>query len=306
MKIEKKTIITDIEGERLDKYLKDMFPKYSRSFIQHMIKEGYIRVNDRLVDNDYKIKIGETVTVKMVPLPSEHIESENIPLNIIYRDEDIIIINKPSGMVVHPACGNYKGTLVNALLYHFKQFSCFDNISRAGIVHRLDKDTSGIMVVAQTEQAVNSLSKQFEKRKVKKTYLALVVGRMSNPKGVIEAPLGRKYLDRRKMAVSCVDGKQAITEFRVKERFKNYTLLEVSPQTGRTHQIRVHLAHIGFPILGDKEYGISETNLSLNIPRQLLHAYSLGFYHPRDEKWVEFSAPLQSDFKEVLLRFRHK
>ncbi len=304
MEIERKSLISDRDGERIDKYLKDLFPQYSRSFIQHMLREGYIRVGDRVVPNDYKVKSGELISVEMRPLPSEHIEPEKIPLDIVHSDKDLIVVNKPAGMVVHPGCGNYKGTLVNALLYHYKQLSLFDNISRAGIVHRLDKERSGVMVVAKTETALNSLAKQFENRDVKKVYLALVIGRMENPYGTIEAPLGRRYKDRRKMAVSIVDGRKAITKFKVKERFRNYTLLELYPHTGRTHQIRVHLAHIGFPVIGDKEYGHQDKENFANVKRQLLHAYILGFHHPKRNEWVEFKAPLPSDFKKALSYLR--
>ena len=304
MEIEKREIISDRDGERIDKYLKDLFPQYSRSFIQHMLREGYIRVGDKPVPNDYRIKKGELISVEMRPLPSEHIEPEKIPLNIIHSDRDLIVVNKPAGMVVHPGCGNYKGTLVNALLYHFKELSSFDNISRAGIVHRLDKETSGVMVVAKTERALNSLAKQFEKRDVKKVYWALVFGRMENPTGTIDAPLGRRYQDRRRMAVSTVGGRKAITKFKVKERFQDYTLLELYPETGRTHQIRVHLAHIGFSVIGDKEYGQQDKPDFGDVKRQLLHAYMLGFHHPAIDEWMEFEAPLPPDFKKALSYLR--
>jgi len=266
-----------------------------------MIVEGDVLVNDEAVSPHYKVKEKDVVTIRVPAAKPHRAFPEKIPLDIIYEDEAVILVNKPAGMVVHPACGNYSGTLVNALLYHFPALASgeFPDINRVGLVHRLDKDTSGVMVVAKNSASLTRLAKQFENKKVEKTYLALVFGKIVNPEGSIEAPVGRKITDRRKMAVTSISSRQAITRFRVREILGDFTLLDVSPKTGRTHQIRVHLAHIGHPVVGDVEYG-SVAPKNLGVRRQLLHAYKLGFIHPVKKDWVEFTAPLPNDFKKVI------
>lgn len=293
------------KGKRLDLYLSSSFPGYSRSSVQKMIEGGDILVNGKSVSRHYKVKGNDVITVNLPSVKPHRALPENIPLDIIYEDEVIIVLNKPAGMVVHPACGNYSGTLVNALLYHFPCLASgkFPDINRVGLVHRLDKGTSGVMVVAKNTTSLSHLAKQFEDKKVEKVYMALVFGKIINPEGSIEAPVGRKITDRKKMAVTTISSRQAITDFKVCEILGDFTLLEVRPRTGRTHQIRVHLAHIGYPVVGDIEYGHpAPDNWRLN--RQLLHAYKLGFVHPISKEWMEFTAPLPREFKRIIARLR--
>jgi 23S rRNA pseudouridine1911/1915/1917 synthase len=293
------------KGKRLDLYLSSSFPGHSRSSLQKMIAEGDILVNDRSVPRHYKVKEKDVITINLPPVNPHRAFPEEIPLDIIYEDEAIIVINKPAGMVVHPACGNYSGTLVNALLYHFPSLASgkFPDINRVGLVHRLDKDTSGVMVVAKNSTSLSLLARQFEDKKVEKVYLALVFGKIINPEGNIEAPVGRKITDRRKMAVTSISGRQAITHFKVQEILGDFTLLEVRPKTGRTHQIRVHLAHIGHPVVGDEEYGRPAPQ-NWGVSRQILHADKLGFIHPVRKEWVEFTAPLPKEFIKVIAKLR--
>ena len=293
------------KGKRLDLYLSSSFPRRSRNSLQKMIVQGDILVNDRIVSRHYKVKEKDVVTINLPPAKPHKAFPEKIPLNIIYEDKAVIVLNKPAGMVVHPACGNYSGTLVNALLYHFPGLTRrkFPDINRVGLVHRLDKDTSGVMVVAKNNTSLAHLAKQFENKKVEKVYLALVSGKMVNPEGSIEAPVGRKITDRRKMAVTSIKSRQAITDFTVHEILGDFTFLEVRPKTGRTHQIRVHLAHIGHPVVGDSEYGRPAPE-NLRVSRQLLHAYKLGFIHPVKKDWVKFTAPLPKEFKKVITQLR--
>jgi len=295
------------KGKRLDLYLSSSFPGHSRNSLQKMIVEGDILVNGQTVPRHYKVKEKDVVTINLPPVKPHRAFPEKIPLNIIYEDEAIIVLDKPAGIVVHPACGNYSGTLVNALLYHFPGLASreFPDINRVGLVHRLDKETSGVMVVAKNSASLSRLAKQFEDKKVEKVYIALVFGRIINPEGSIEAPVGRKITDRRKMAVTSIRSRQAITHFKVREILGDFTLLDVSPKTGRTHQIRVHLAHIGHPVVGDVEYGRPAPE-NWAVGRQLLHAYKLGFVHPVKKEWVEFTAPLPKEFKKVIAKLKKK
>ena len=293
------------KGKRLDLYLSSSFPRRSRNSLQKMIAEGNILVNDRVVSRHYKVKEKDVITINLPTVKPHKAFPEKIPLNIIYEDKAIIVLNKPAGMVVHPACGNYSGTLVNALLYHFPGLGRgkFPDINRVGLVHRLDKDTSGVMVVAKNDTSLSLLAKQFENKEVEKVYLALVFGKIVNPEGSIEAPVGRKITDRRKMAVTSIRSRQASTDFTVREILGDFTFLEVRPKTGRTHQIRVHLAHIGHPVVGDSEYGRPAPE-NWGVNRQLLHAYKLGFIHPVKKDWVKFNAPLPREFKKVIAQLR--
>ncbi|MGB9813097.1 MAG: RluA family pseudouridine synthase [Thermovenabulum sp.] len=291
-------VVEELDAKkRLDVYLTEKLKETSRSYIQKGIEEGWIKVNGKQSKPNYKVKKGDMVIAE-IPEPKKYsIEPEPIPLDIIYEDKDIIIINKPRGMVVYPAPGNYSGTLVNALLYHTKDLSGINGILRPGIVHRLDKDTSGVMVVAKNDRAHRNLVVQFKEKKVKKTYLALVFGVIVEEKATIDAPIGRHPIKRTEMAV-IEDGKKAVTHFKVLERFKDYTFLELNLETGRTHQIRVHMSFIGHPIVGDPIY--SKKKNPFNIKGQALHSFRLGLWHPSTEKFMVFEAPLPEDLKQIL------
>ena len=259
----------------------------SRSQVKKLIEEGLVAVNSLSSKPSYKIKPDDRVRV-IVPPPKElAVHPENIPLDIVYEDDDIIVIDKPKGMVVHPAPGNWRGTLVNALLYHCKRLSSLGSPLRPGIVHRLDKDTSGLIVAAKNDAAYKSLCKQFKDRSVDKTYEALVHGVIKNNEGVISARLGRHPVHRKKMAViETSRSREAITHYKVIQRFKKYSLVEVKIKTGRTHQIRVHMSHIGHPVVGDPTYGKKKEDPA--VKGQLLHAKKLGFVHPKTGEYVEF------------------
>lgn len=285
-----KELTVDIPGERLDVYLAKKFSDYSRSYFQRLIKTGEVLVNGVKASPHHELHHEDKISVNFV-CESKEILKEDIPLDIIYEDKDLLIINKSPGMVVHPACGHESGTLVNAVLgYSKSKFQPY-------LVHRLDKDTSGVIVLAKNEKSKNSLMKQFQNRKVKKVYLAAVKGYVSEDRGSIEAPLGRSPKDRKKIEVSPSADKPAATDFKVLERNRDYSLLEVYPFTGRTHQIRSHMAYIGHPIIGDVTYGGPDKIDGIHVGRQMLHAYKITFRHPSKAKSVEFSAKLPADFK---------
>lgn len=295
-------IVQDDEGIRIDSYLTKIIDGVSRSYIQKLIKEGRVLVNDNEIKARYIVNAGDHISVNFPPKKEEKPVPENLHLDIIYEDEYIAIVNKPAGMVVHPAPGNESNTLVNALLFHIDKLYTGNDIKRPGIVHRLDKDTSGIMVVAKDEIAYNSLIQQFKNRSVKRIYLALVHGILDRDQGTIIAPIGRHPVDRKKMAVVNENSKEAITKFKVVERFDKYTLVMASLITGRTHQIRVHMAYIKHPIVGEKLY--SRRKNDFGIKTQLLHAYKLGLIHPNSGDYMEFKAELPKDFKELLTSLR--
>jgi 23S rRNA pseudouridine1911/1915/1917 synthase len=292
------------EKRRVDVFLAEKLQNISRTFIKKGIEDGWIKVNSDIVKPHYKLKENDEITARIPPPQKLSLVPENIPLDIIFEDGDIIVVNKPRGMVVYPAPGNFSGTLVNALLYHTKDLSGINGVARPGIVHRLDKDTSGAMVVAKNDLAHQSLAKQLKNRQMKKIYWALVWGRVSEDKATINAPIGRHPLKRTEMAVTTKNSREAITHFKVLERFSEYTLLEVRLETGRTHQIRVHMKYIGHPIVGDPVY--SRKKSPFNIEGQALHAFKLGLYHPRTGEFMEFEAPLPEDFAGILnfLRMR--
>ncbi len=289
----------DAEELRLDKFLARELPQYSRSFLA----KCKLFVNSKLAKVAMKVSAEDFVEVKVPPLKKLKILPENIPLSILHEDAEILVIEKPSGMISHPTDhgGNVAGTLVNALLYHSRDLPGEKN--RAGLVHRLDKETSGVMVVAKTEEARKSLSKQFAERKVKKKYLALVVGKLKNSRGRIEAPIGRDSKDhtRRKISIS-PNSREAITEFVVREEFQNASLLEVKILTGRTHQIRVHFNSIRHPVAGDTVYGYKKAGI--DVPRMFLHSWKLEITHPKTSKKMEFISPLPTDLESVLKRLR--
>ncbi len=288
-------------GQRLDQHLSSSDLGLSRSYVQKLVKDGQVKVNDKPSKASYRLKKDDRITIFIPPPKKLEVKPENIPLRIIYEDDDLIVVNKPSGMVVHPAAGNFSGTLVNALLFHCKNLSGIGGVLRPGIVHRLDKNTSGLLVVAKNDRAHLSLSKQIKERTIKRRYVALVHGRMERDEGIIEARMGRHPVHRKKMAViekSELKSKEAITHYKVSERFKNYTLVEVELKTGRTHQIRVHMSSIGHPVVGDSTYG--RAGNEFGVKRQLLHAKVLGFVHPVTGEHIEFKAELPEDFRRVL------
>ncbi len=287
-------------GERLDKWLARQLPGYSRTEIQRWIKEGLVRVNGRASKPGYKLESGDVVEVDVpAPVPYEGVKPEPIPLNVLYEDEDVIVIDKPAGMVVHPAPGHASGTLVNALLYHFPDLEGIGGVERPGIVHRLDKDTSGLILVAKNSRAHRELQRQFKAREIEKAYLALVEGHLQPKVGRIEAPIGRDKRHRKRMAV-VRDGREAITEYTVIAYYDDYTLVEVRPLTGRTHQIRVHFAFIGHPLAGDTVYGWRKQKLKPWLRRHFLHAYRIRFRLPSTGQWVEFTSPLSEDLQHIL------
>lgn len=308
------TVTEKHAGKRLDMFISHHEPHISRNRIQTLIKEGLARVSGNIEKPGYKVKPGELITLNLPERMVHDVLPEPIPLYVIFEDSHIIVLNKPPDLVVHPAPGNYTGTLVNALLYHYGSLPSSgagpqgDERERAGIVHRLDKDTSGVMVVARTQEALRSLSGQFKNRIVQKKYIALVSGVIKKGSGTIEAGLGRHVKERQKISVHTHKAREAVTLYKVKERLKNATLVEVEIKTGRTHQIRVHMAHIGHPVLGDRVYGGAKA-MKFNdstIPRQMLHAESLSLLHPDTGHPMTFTAPPPADMATVIEKLRKK
>lgn len=288
------------QGMRIDKYLAKEFDDLSRSFIQKLIKNAKIKVNGDAVDKSYKINSGDLLEIQIEARESE-IKAVEMELDIVYEDQDIIVINKNADRVVHPAPGHYNDTIVNAMLAHVDNLSAINGVKRPGIVHRLDKDTSGLLIVAKNDRSHKELAKQFKNRSVEKYYYALVEGNLAYKKGKIDAPIGRDPNDRKKMAVRKRHSKNAVSRFKIIEEFKNYTLVEVKIETGRTHQIRVHFSYLGHPVVGDKKYG---SHNKLGAERQLLHAKKLIINHPVSGEKMEFEAELKSDFKSILTELR--
>lgn len=289
------------KGDRLDKLLSELNEESSRSQVQTWIKGGNVRVNGETVKSNYKCQ-PEDLVEWQIPEPEPlEVTPEKIPLDIRYEDSDLLVVNKPKGMVVHPSAGHTSGTLVNALLYYCQDLSGINGVIRPGIVHRIDKDTSGLLVVAKNDKAHELLSEQLKDKKIDRHYRAIVHGEIPHEYGTIEAPIARDPKDRQKMAV--VDGgKEAVTHFKVLEKFKDFTYVECVLDTGRTHQIRVHMRYIGFPLAGDPKYGPRKT---LNLAGQALHAYSLGFHHPGTKELLEFEAGLPDNMEAVLQNLRN-
>ncbi len=297
------TVTRDDEKKRLDVFLADKLQD-SRSFLKKSIVEGWVKVNGSVVKPNYKLRQEDQIIVTVPQVLQPSIDPENIPLDIIFEDRDIIVINKPRGLVVYPAPGNYSGTLINALLNHTKDLSTHGGTMRPGIVHRLDKYTSGVIVVAKNDIAHINLSKQLKNREVKKVYQTLVWGKVQEDRATINAPIGRHPIKRKEMVVTTKNSKEAITHFKVLERFDEFTFLEVAIETGRTHQIRVHMKFIGHPIVGDSVY--SRKKVPFEIDGQALHAYKLGFRHPGNNQYMEFEAPLPNDMSLILNILRNR
>ncbi|MGN7478673.1 RluA family pseudouridine synthase [Solibacillus silvestris] len=292
--------IEEFAGERIDKALSQMEAAWSRSQIGNWLDEERILVNGAAVKAKYKVKLGDVIEVTVPEVEDLEIIPEDLNLEIVYEDADVLVVNKPRGMVVHPAPGHTTGTLVNGLMHHCKDLSGINGVARPGIVHRIDKDTSGLLMVAKNDVAHESLVNQLVEKSVTRKYTALVHGHIAHEKGTIDAPIGRDQKDRQKQAV--VDkGKHAVTHFQVIDRFGEFTLVECRLETGRTHQIRVHMNYIGFPLAGDPKYGPRKT---IDFGGQVLHAGVLGFIHPVTKEYLEFEAPLPEDFKQLLEELR--
>ncbi len=285
------------EGQRLDQFLADQM-EHSRSFIQNIIKDNDVLVNDVVKKANYKVSAGDTISITLPEAESTEVLPENIPLDVLYEDGDMIIINKARGMVVHPAIGNRTGTLVNALLYHCKDLSGINGEIRPGIVHRLDKDTSGVMMAAKNDIAHVGLAEQIKEHSAIRTYYALVQGNIVEDKGTIKAPIGRDSKNRIKMSVDVKNGKEAVTHFTVLERYGNHTLVECKLETGRTHQIRVHMAYIGHPVVNDPFYGFRKRDFPIN--GQALHSRTLDVVHPVTKEKLHLEAPLPQDFLDCI------
>ncbi|MFA9377188.1 MAG: RluA family pseudouridine synthase [Lachnotalea sp.] len=304
--IQNKFVVEESDaGERIDKYLSELLEDQTRSYIQKLIKDDAVIVNDKIVKANHRINVGDCVEITIPDAIVLDIVPQNIPLDIIYEDEDILLINKGKNMVVHPSAGHFDGTLVNAIMYH-----CSDNLSgingvlRPGIVHRIDMDTTGVLVVCKNDVAHLSLTEQLKEHSITRKYRAIVHNHVKEDEGIIEGAIGRHPTDRKKMAINPKNGKEAVTHYKVIERLGNFTYVECQLETGRTHQIRVHMASMNHPLLGDNIYGPSKG--PFNLQGQTLHAMVLGFIHPRTGEYVEFEAPLPEYFQKLLHILRNK
>lgn len=293
-----------MENERIDKCISCYLTDLSRSYIQKIIKEGNVLVNDTVVKTNYRSKVEDKVICCIPDSVEPDISAQNIPLNILYEDEDLLIVNKPKNMVVHPAPGHYEGTLVNAVLYHCKgALSGINGVLRPGIVHRIDKDTTGSIIICKNDDTHRAIAEQLKTHQITRKYRAIVYGRIKDEQGTINAPIGRHSVDRKKMAINNKNGKHAITHYKVLEHFAQYTYIECQLETGRTHQIRVHMASIGYPILGDTVY--TNRKSPFHLEGQVLHAMTIGFIHPKSGCYVEFEAPLPDYFEKLLTTLRN-
>lgn len=294
---------SEYEEERLDKYLSLIFPDQSRSFFQKLIKEGHILVNDKSEKANYRLRIEDMISVEIPDAVETPIVPENIPLDILYEDDDLLVVNKPKGMVVHPSAGHYTGTLVNAIMYHCKDsLSGINGEIRPGIVHRIDMDTTGSLIVCKNDESHIFIAEQIKEHSVVRKYRGIVYGHVQEEEGTIHAPIGRHPIERKKMAINDKNGKDAITHYRVLEHFSNYTYMEFQLETGRTHQIRVHMASIGHPLLGDTLYSSGRSPYKLQ--GQTLHAMTIGFIHPKTKEYMEVVAPLPEYFEKILRDLR--
>lgn len=292
-------ITEELEDERIDKCVSALIDSLSRSFIQKMIKEERVLVNGKPVKGSYRVKDGDEVEFELPESVEPDIEPENIPLDILYEDTDVIVVNKPKGMVVHPAAGHYSGTLVNALMYHCgSELSGINGVMRPGIVHRIDMDTTGSIIVCKNDKAHNCIAEQLKEHSINRKYHAICYGVLKEDEGVIDKPIGRHPTERKKMAINERNGKRAVTHYRVLKRFNGYSYIECVLETGRTHQIRVHMASLGHPLLGDEVY--SNRKSPFKLIGQTLHAKTLGFIHPSTKEYVEVDAPLPDYFTHLL------
>ncbi|MBE6007664.1 MAG: RluA family pseudouridine synthase [Lachnospiraceae bacterium] len=304
--MERYTLIAEKEdtGKRIDVFVSDNMDSLSRSMVQKLIEGGEILVNEKNIKSNYKLRCGDMVSA-IIPDPENvDIVAEDIPLDVIYEDEDIIVVNKPKGMVVHPAAGHFSGTLVNALMYHCgESLSGINGELRPGIVHRIDKDTSGILVSAKNDNAHRELAMQLADHSITRIYYAICFGNIKEDNGTVDKPLGRNPKDRKKMAITDKGGRRAVTHYKVLERYGKYTLMQAQLETGRTHQIRVHMSSIGHPLLGDKVYGSEKQPFGIN-DGQVLHAGVLGFIHPTKKEYMEFRSPLPEGFEKLIDKLR--
>lgn len=297
-------VLSEEAGIRLDVFLNEKIDDMSRSHIQKLIGENNIIVNNKSTRSNYKIRVGDIIKV-VIPEPVKlDLIPEDIDIDMLYEDEDVAVVNKPQGMVVHPAAGNYTGTLVNALLKRCSNLSSINGVIRPGIVHRIDKDTSGVLVIAKNDNSHKHLAEQIKNHSVKRIYIALVEGIIKVDSGTVNEPIGRHPVERKKMAVVSKSGRRAITHYRVLERYRENTLIEARLETGRTHQIRVHMAYIGHPLVGDPVYGYKKQKYKL--AGQALHAKTLGFIHPTTGEYMEFTAPLPEYFENLLNKLKSK
>lgn len=291
------------QGVRIDKFLTECCAECSRSFLQKLLKSELVFVNEKAVKSSYKVSEGDQICFEVPEAVEAEIQAEPIPLDILYEDSDLILVNKPKGMVVHPAAGHYEGTLVNALMYHCADdLSGINGVMRPGIVHRIDMDTTGVLVVCKNDFSHQSIALQLKEHSITRNYYAIVHGRFREEDGTVDAPIGRHPNDRKKMSIHAKNGRDAVTHYRVLEQFERFSYIECSLETGRTHQIRVHMASIGHPILGDEVYGPAKQPYHLN--GQTLHAGVLGFIHPRTGLYMEFRAPLPDYFEDLLRKLR--
>ena len=294
-------VTSEISGVRLDKFLSDNIGK-TRSFVQNMISDGLVKVNGKTEKASYSVKLGDNVEYDLPEIKVLDAKPQDIPIDIVYEDDDVLIVNKEAGMVVHPAPGNPDNTLVNAVMKHCEgKLSGINSVIRPGIVHRIDKDTSGLLVIAKNDEAHLNLSEQFKVHSITREYTAIVNGHFKESSGTIDAPIGRHGVNRKKMAVTDKNSKNAVTHFEVLEEYPKYSLIKCKLETGRTHQIRVHMAFIGHPLLGDSVYGDKN---KIGIEGQMLHAGKLGFVHPASGKYIEFESDLPDNYKKVLADLR--
>ncbi|MCH5314967.1 MAG: RluA family pseudouridine synthase [Eubacterium sp.] len=296
---------SDSAGVRLDKLLADSLNDFTRSALTKLITDGCVTVNDNTPSKNYKCKAGDSVIITVPDAVPLDVEAENIPLNIVYEDDDLLVVNKPKGMVVHPAAGNYTGTLVNALLYHCKDsLSGINGVIRPGIVHRIDKDTSGLLIVAKNDTAHLNLAEQIKAHSFHRAYQAVAYGNFKEDEGTVHQPIGRSPKDRKKMAVTDKNSKDAVTHYQVIKRYGDFTHIRCVLETGRTHQIRVHMAYLGHPLAGDSVYGPKKVITALG--GQCLHAGELGFVHPRTQKYMEFNAELPEYFTSFINKLNNR